>query len=120
MLAACCSLLDVCCSQKRDLLLGVRVRGQVTVRSPKGPTVLFHGRLVALVQLHAGRAAVLVELADAVHLVAAAVADRFHYLRGLVHEWHGLLLVLERAKDVVVHARMIQQLCPRQKFIRFE
>lgn len=64
--------------------------------------VVLNRCLVAFVELHASRAAVLVELADAVDLVAAAIANGLHYFLRLLSMRHRSSLALERPNDIVV------------------
>lgn len=59
----------------------VCISRQLAIISSEHEGVVLHRGLIALVKFHARRTAILVELANAVHLVAAAIANIFHDLR---------------------------------------
>lgn len=93
---------------------------QFAIVSSENKGVVFHWSLVAFVELHAGRAAILMELADAVNLVAASIPNILHHFCRLLRVRHRLSLALVWTNDIVVVSWMIEHICSSQELVGLE
>lgn len=93
----------------------VCISRQFSIGSSENKLVFIDRLLVAFVKFHAGRAAILVELADSIHLVALAVSDSLHDLGCRLAVRHRECFGFEGANGVIVISRVVQHVrLPRE------
>ena len=96
------------------------ILGQFAIISSKNVAIILHGCLVALVKFDTCRTAVLMELANTIHLMIASIANIFHNFLSLFSVGHWSCFAFIRPNDIVINSRMIEHIRTCQKFIGFE